>query len=107
MPKVCIRYRDQEMSFEVAEGQSILDIARANALPIEGLCGGEMDCSTCHVIVDPSWYEKLPAAAEAEEDMLDLIPGCASTSRLGCQIRLCAALDGLAVRIPEDSRSQS
>jgi ferredoxin len=59
-----------------------------------------MACSTCHVVVAPDWFAKLPPASADEEDMLDLAACVAATSRLACQIRLTAALDGLLVRIP-------
>ncbi|MFN5903284.1 MAG: 2Fe-2S ferredoxin, partial [Novosphingobium sp.] len=61
-------------------------------------------CSTCHVIVAPDWFGKLPRASEDEEDMLDLAAGVARTSRLACQITLTAELDGIEVRIPGESR---
>ena len=64
-----------------------------------------MACSTCHVIVDPDWFVQLPRASEDEEDMLDLAVGVTRTSRLACQILLTAALDGLMVRIPNESRN--
>jgi 2Fe-2S ferredoxin len=35
-------------------------------------------------------------------DMLDLAVGLVATSRLGCQIEMSDALDGLRVRIPEE-----
>ena len=63
-------------------------------------CGGVCACSTCHVIVDPEWHELLREASEDEEDMLDLACGLTATSRLGCQIRLTPALDGLTVALP-------
>ena len=47
-----------------------------------------MACSTCHVIVDKAWYDKLPGSTEDEEDMLDLAFGLTHTSRLGCQIKM-------------------
>jgi len=81
-------------------GQSLLKVAHANNIPIEGACGGAMACSTCHVIVDPAWTGKLPPASEDETDMLDLAAGVTKTSRLGCQIKVTAALDGLVVRLP-------
>ena len=90
-----------------AEGESgaaLLDVAQAAGMPLEGTCEGQMACSTCHVIVAPEWFDKLPAAAEEEEDMLDLAAGVARTSRLSCQILLSEALDGLEVRIPAESR---
>ncbi len=52
-----------------------------------GACGGETACSTCHVIMSPEVFKKLPEMSEAEEDMLDLAAGLTDTSRLGCQVR--------------------
>ena len=52
-----------------------------------GACGGETACSTCHVIMSPEVFAKLPEPSEAEEDMLDLAAGLTKTSRLGCQVR--------------------
>lgn len=72
-------------------------------MPLEGTCEGQMACSTCHVIVAREWFAKLPEAAEEEEDMLDLAADVHATSRLSCQILLTEDLDGLEVRIPEDS----
>ena len=62
-----------------------------------------MACSTCHVIVLREWFAKLPEASEDEEDMLDLAADVQPTSRLSCQILLTEDLDGLTVRIPEQS----
>ena len=63
-----------------------------------------MACSTCHVVVARAWFSQLPRASEDEEDMLDLATGVRPTSRLACQIELSAALDGLEVTIPGESR---
>jgi ferredoxin len=87
-----------------APGERLLDLAQAHGLPLEGTCEGQMACSTCHVIVDPEWFERLPAAVEDEEDMLDLAAGVTRTSRLSCQIVLAPELDGLEARIPGESR---
>ena len=89
---------------EGAPGTALLDVAQAAGMPLEGTCEGQMACSTCHVIVAPEWFDKLPAAAEEEEDMLDLAAGVARTSRLSCQVLLSEALDGLEVKIPAESR---
>ncbi len=83
-------------------GDILLDLAQANDQPLEGTCEGQMACSTCHVIVDPADFGKLPKASEAEEDMLDLAASATRTSRLSCQILLTDALDSLTVRIPPD-----
>ncbi|HOA49309.1 MAG: hypothetical protein RL702_3012 [Pseudomonadota bacterium] len=85
-------------------GQRLLEVAQNADMPLEGTCEGQMACSTCHVIVAPDWFGKLPRASEDEEDMLDLAAGVARTSRLSCQIVLDEGLDGLEVRIPGESR---
>lgn len=101
MPTIYIYTTDQvKHDVDLPVGRSLLDACRKASLPMEGLCGGELDCSTCHLIVDPSWIESMPQASEDEEDMLDLIPALTPTSRLGCQIRMTEELDGLTVRLP-------
>jgi ferredoxin len=95
----------ESQEVQAADGQSLLDVAQAAGQPLEGTCEGQMACSTCHVIIDKDWFEKLPRAVEDEEDMLDLATGARRTSRLSCQIILTAALDGLVVHIPAESRN--
>jgi 2Fe-2S ferredoxin len=86
-------------------GLSVLEIAHKHKVDIEGACEGSLACSTCHVVVDPSWYGKLADATEDEEDMLDLAFGLTKTSRLGCQIVMTPELDGLVVRLPGGTRN--
>ena len=90
---------------EARAGQTLLDIAWANDIDIEGACGGSMACSTCHVIVDPAFYGRLSPPSEEEEDLLDLAWGLTPTSRLGCQVVLTDALDGLVVSLPVETRN--
>ena len=87
------------------DGTTLLQVAHANGIDMEGACEGSMACSTCHVIVEPEWAARLPAASAAEEDMLDLTYGVTRTSRLGCQVTVTAALDGLTVRLPQATRN--
>jgi 2Fe-2S ferredoxin len=90
---------------EAPFGLSVLEIAHKHGIDLEGACEGSLACSTCHVIVDPSWYSKLAAAEDAEEDMLDLAFGLEATSRLGCQIIMSEELEGLTVRLPSGTRN--
>jgi 2Fe-2S ferredoxin len=90
---------------EAPLGLSVLEIAHNNKIDIEGACEGSLACSTCHVIVDPEWYEVLAEASEDEEDMLDLAFGLTRTSRLGCQLIMTEELDGLVVRLPASTRN--
>ena len=96
--------QDQRITAEAAPGARLLEVGQNAGLPLEGTCEGQMACSTCHVVVAPEWFAKLPPASEDEEDMLDLAAGVTRTSRLSCQILLTEALDGLEVRVPEEAR---
>jgi 2Fe-2S ferredoxin len=86
-------------------GETLLRIAWDNHLDMEGACGGVMACSTCHVIVDPAQIDRLAAPGEEEYKMLDLAWGLTLTSRLGCQIVLTEALDGLVVSLPAETHN--
>ncbi len=103
---VAVRFTDPKGTIVEAEaeaGDNLLRLAQAHGLPLEGTCEGQMACSTCHVVVDPQWFDKLPDASEEEEDMLDFAADVRRTSRLSCQIDLTEELDGLSVTVPADS----
>lgn len=104
MPQVTFVLPDgRRVTAEARAGDTLLDVARAGGIAIEGACLGSMACATCHVIVDEEWFERLEPASAEEEDMLDLAESLAATSRLGCQIVMGAGLDGLVVLVPETS----
>jgi 2Fe-2S ferredoxin len=106
MPKITFVNADgSRLEVDAPVGLSILEIAHRHNVDLEGACEGSLACSTCHVVVDPEWYELLPAAKEDEEDMLDLAFGLTRTSRLGCQIIITEELDGLTVSVPGGSRN--
>jgi 2Fe-2S ferredoxin len=90
---------------DAPDGLSLLEIAHRHDIDLEGACEGSMACSTCHVIVDAAWIGKLPPPSDEETDILDLAFGLTKTSRLGCQIRMCRALDGIVVRLPKIHRN--
>ena len=86
-------------------GQRLLDVAWSAGQPLEGACEGVMACSTCHVIVEPADFERLPPASEEEEDLLDIAAHVRRTSRLACQILLTEDLPSLSVRMPPGARN--
>jgi ferredoxin, 2Fe-2S len=106
MPKmIFIERNGAPREVDAPLGLSVLEIAHRHKVDIEGACEGSLACSTCHVIVDPDWYDLLKDATEDEEDMLDLAFGLTQTSRLGCQIIMTEELDGLTVRLPSATRN--
>ncbi len=105
MPRMTFIDRDgSRHEVDAPVGLSVLEIAHANNIDLEGACEGSLACSTCHVIVSPEDYERLSEATEDEEDMLDLAFGLTRTSRLGCQIIMSEELDGLTVKLPIETR---
>ena len=98
-----IEHDGKEHVVDVANGMTVMEGARDNNIPgIEADCGGACACSTCHVDVDASWVEKLPAKDDMEVDMLDFAFEPDETrSRLTCQLKVTGALEGLIVQMPE------
>ena len=109
MVKIIFRYQhsDEQIVIDAPEGLSILEVAHQNNIDLEGACEGSLACSTCHVVVDPSYFKILPPATEDEEDMLDLAFGLTHTSRLGCQLMVSSKLDGIIVTVPSATRNIS
>jgi len=106
MPKMTFILKDgSRKEVDAPLGLSVLEIAHRNNIGIEGACEGSLACSTCHVIVEKQWFDKLDTAREDEEDMLDLAFGLTHTSRLGCQIKMSEELDGLVVKLPAATRN--
>lgn len=102
MPRITYVLRDgSRRDVEAAAGSSVMRIALDNGVPgIDAECGGCLTCATCHVYVAPEWVDKLVAPTEEERVMVDCAIDVRPNSRLGCQIALTDALDGLVVEIP-------
>ena len=97
----------KEKVIEAEHGLSLLEVAHNNGIDLEGACEGSLACSTCHIVVEKSFFDSLPEPSEEEEDMLDLAFGLTHTSRLGCQIIVDEKLDGMKVTIPTGTRNMS
>jgi ferredoxin, 2Fe-2S len=88
-------------TIDAETGLSVMEAAVAAEISgILATCGGSCSCATCHVYVDPEWFDRLPAPELEELDMLDTAHDLEPTSRLSCQLRVTEAIDGLLLRIP-------
>lgn len=89
---------------ELREGQSLMEGAIRNGIAeILGECGGSAMCATCHVRVENADNDALPTMSDEEDAMLDeAAAGRLRNSRLSCQLRMSAALDGIVVRVPDE-----
>jgi 2Fe-2S ferredoxin len=103
MPKVTfIGFTGGAREVEVPLGTTVMRAATDNRVPgIDGDCGGNCACATCHIYVDPVWTERVGARSATEESMLNCVAELRDSSRLACQITLTEALNGLVVSLPE------
>ncbi|WP_373090346.1 2Fe-2S iron-sulfur cluster-binding protein [Zhongshania sp.] len=87
---------------DASEGESLMSAAINNLVPgIDGDCGGNCACGTCHIIVDENWGSRLAARNSEETSLLQMTPDLEGGSRLACQVVLTKELNGLVVNVPE------
>ena len=97
-----VEFNGTEHLVDVPEGVSLMEGALQNGVPgIDGDCGGNAACATCHVHIGAGWEDRTGAPNEMEEAMLELADGRQANSRLACQILASSALEGLVVQMPE------
>ncbi len=96
-----VEHNGTRRDVQAEDGLSLMEVAVANLIPgIDADCGGACACATCHIHIDQSWLARLQPMADLERSMLELAAGGNANSRLACQIRLSAQLDGLVVHTP-------
>jgi 2Fe-2S ferredoxin len=76
---------------------NMMEICKANDLPVEGTCGGMALCASCQMYLESD--TELPEQSDAELAMLDQAFHVKDNSRLGCQIRITEEIDGMVVRL--------
>lgn len=103
MPTVnFISHSGQRQAVDVPENDVLMQAAVRNGVAgIDADCGGQCACATCHVYIESPWFEKLPAMADNEDSMLELASERRPNSRLSCQVKVTAELDGMEVHTPE------
>lgn len=88
MPKVTYRFGDQVKEIEAKQGETILQIALDNGVPMEHACGGNGFCTTCLCRVK-NGMENLSPRNDREENMgvVD------DPERLSCQSQVLGDVD--------------
>ena len=95
-------------SVEVEAGMNLMEGATLNMVPgVEGMCGGICSCATCHCYVPENLVDRIPPAGLGEQAMLEAVAERRPNSRLGCQIRVTAELDGAEIRLPRSQGGAS
>ncbi|WP_373096162.1 2Fe-2S iron-sulfur cluster-binding protein [Zhongshania sp.] len=97
-----IEFTGEEHVLDLEIGTSIMQGAVDNSVQgITADCGGACSCATCHVYVEPEWLNKLGDKSEMEEILLEEVCQPQANSRLSCQLKVSADLEGMIVRLPE------
>jgi ferredoxin, 2Fe-2S len=105
MPLIRFMLGENVQLVEATSGQSLMEAARAHNVPgVPGECGGCLSCGSCHVYVADGWSERLEEPGPMESQMLPELTDTRPNSRLGCQLIVSDALDGLVVSVPATRR---
>ena len=94
--------KGEKHTLEGVGGWRLMELLRDYKMGVEGICGGQMDCASCHIYVDPDWVDRLPELRDEEEAKLDELPSWEENSRLSCQIIWGGELDGLTLTVAPD-----
>lgn len=90
----------EELAIEGGPEDYLMELIRDNGGgELEGLCGGQLACATCHIYVEKGFTEYLPPMSDFENELLDSSDFRRPTSRLACQINCRSELDGIKVEI--------
>lgn len=102
MPKITfIAHNGTRNNIEATSGQSLMNAAINNNIRgIDGDCGGQCGCATCHIYIDLPWAGLIPSPQPNEDEMLNFTGERLPTSRLACQVQISDGLDGMEVRLP-------
>lgn len=104
MPQITvINQSGEETTIDAPTGRTLMEVIRDNGFDeLLALCGGCCSCATCHVHLDTSFMDKVPAMSDDENDLLDSSDHRNEFSRLSCQIPVTDDLAGLKVTIAQE-----
>ncbi|MDY7395845.1 2Fe-2S iron-sulfur cluster-binding protein [Aureibaculum sp. 2210JD6-5] len=80
---------------------NLMEVCKSYELPVEGTCGGMAMCASCQCYVLSDHI--LSAMEDEEEAMLSEAFYVKENSRLGCQIPITEALNGLEIELAPES----
>lgn len=105
MPKLTFISADGETTKTVESpvGITLMEAARnAGIDSVAGDCGGACICGTCHIYIDPAWWEKVGEPIDIEQATMEFSECVTAHSRLACRIEVTEELDGLVLRVPPE-----
>ncbi len=100
MPKITFKSQNNTQTVDAINGDTLLETAKKNNVPLYGGCDGAGICGSCHIFIDPDYIDKINEKSMEELDLLDILPNGCMQSRLACQVIVSDELDGMTVTIP-------
>ena len=98
---IYVEHNGARHEVDVPEGEKLMEGAVQNNLPgIDGDCGGNAACATCHCYIPEQYAALTGERSELEDSMLELADTTQPNSRLACQIKASAVLEGMEVLMP-------
>ncbi len=85
------------------EGWRLMEILRDYGIGMENTCGGALACAECHVVLDAKSAARVPPPREDELEKLDELPMLHENSRLSCQIIWSDEMNGLSLKLAEQT----
>jgi 2Fe-2S ferredoxin len=99
MVKIIFKTKNGEITAEANVGDTLLEVAQTNKIKLFGGCDGAGVCGTCRVSIDQQYAEVLNKKTLEEEVILEILPSSSVNDRLGCQVIVSEAMDGMIVTV--------
>lgn len=96
-----IEHDGESKTVDAEAGQTLMQVATQNGVDgILGECGGSCVCGTCHCFIEASWAAAAGEPNDDEKMLVEFSEHHRDSSRLGCQIQVTEASDGMVVHLP-------
>lgn len=99
MINIIFKCNNKEYKVQANSGDTLLECALKNNVPLIGGCGGAGICGSCNVEIDQEYINKLPEPDFNEKDVIEYLPMYKPTTRLACQVVVTDEMDGMTVTI--------
>lgn len=99
MINIIFKYNNEEFKVNANVGETLLECALRNNVPLIGGCGGAGICGSCNVEIDEEYLNKIPEPEANEQDVIEYLPMYKQTTRLACKVVITEEMDGMKVII--------
>ncbi len=99
--KVLFEETSKLVEVEADIGEKFINVIQKYQFADMGLCGGNISCATCHIVVPNTIYPSLNEQSFEEEELLSNQPNNQDCSRLGCQTIIIKDFEDVVIKVPK------